>query len=75
MPAHREEFSSAAMQAAKRPAGVIPELRERVTCTPPPIANKAATQTLKPRGDITRSPKQGYQGSHKKDLKFFYNQQ
>ena len=33
---------------------------------PPPSANKAEpTLALKPRGDITRSPKQGYQWSHK----------
>ena len=39
-------------------AGVAPEvnIREHVTHTPLPSANKA----LKPRGDITRSPKQGY---------------
>ena len=38
------------------------------TRTPPPSANKAEpTLALKPRGDITRSPKQGYQWPHKKD--------
>ena len=58
------------MQAAKRSAGVAPEvnLRERVTCTPLPNANKTEpTLALKPKGDVTRSPKQGYQWPHKKD--------
>ena len=37
-------------------------------------ARKRPTLALKPRADITRSPKQGYQWPHKKDLcpqKFF----
>ena len=39
-----------------------------VTHTPLPSANKAEpTLALKPRGDVTRSPKQGYQWPHKKD--------
>ena len=39
-----------------------------VTCTPPLSLNKAEpTLALKPRGDVTRSPKQGYQWPHKKD--------
>ena len=39
-----------------------------ITCTPPLSLNKAEpTLALKPRGDITRSPKQGYQWPHKKD--------
>ena len=39
-----------------------------ITRMPPPSANKAEpTLALKPRGDITRSPKQGYQWPHKKD--------
>ena len=46
MPAHRyvEEISSAAMLAAKRSAGVAPEvhLRECVTYTPLASVNKAA---------------------------------
>ena len=48
--------------------GVAPEvnLREHISRMPPPSANKAEpTLALKPRGDITRSPKQGYQWSHK----------
>ena len=42
---------------------------------PLPSANKVAHSGFETRGDITRSPKQGYQWSHKKDLslpkKFF----
>ena len=41
-------------------------LREHISCTPPQSSSKAEpTLTLKPREDITRSPKQGYQWSHK----------
>ena len=36
--------------------------------TPPPSANKLLTLALKPRGGYARSPKQGYQWPHKKDL-------
>ena len=46
-----------------------------VTRTPPRISNKTEpTLALQPRGDVTRSPKQGYQCSCKKDScppKFF----
>ena len=54
---YEEEISSAAMVAAERLAGVAPEvnLRECVTCTP------------SPRGDVTVSPKQGYQWPHEKE--------
>ena len=39
-----------------------------VTHMPPLSSNKAEpTLALKPRGDVTRSPKQGYQWPHKKD--------
>ena len=39
-----------------------------VTCTLLLSPNKAEpTLALKPRGDVTRSPKQGYQWHHKKD--------
>ena len=58
------------MLAIKRLAGVAPEvdLKEHATHTPLPSANKAEpTPALKPRGDITRSPKQMYQWPHKKD--------
>ena len=71
MPVHRyvEENGSTAMLAIKSLAGAVPEVnfREHVTCMPVPSANKAATLTLKPRGDITRNSKQGYQWPHKKD--------
>ena len=48
--------------------GVTPEvnLRERILCMPQPSVNKAEpTLALKPRGDVTRSPEQGYQWPHK----------
>ena len=48
--------------------GVAPEvnLRECISHMPLQSVNKAEpTLALKPRGDITRSPKQGYQWSHK----------
>ena len=62
------------MLAAKKTAGVAPEvnLRECTSHTPLPSVNKAEpTVALKPRGDVTRSPKQGYQWPHKKDLSMF----
>ena len=69
MPACRymEEIGLAAMLTAKRSAGFAPEvnLREHITCMPLPSANKAAPLALKPSGDITRSPKQGYQWPQK----------
>ena len=52
-------------------AGVAPEvnLREHATHMPLPSVNKAEhTLALKPRGDITRSPKLGYQWPHKNYL-------
>ena len=33
-----------------------------------PVRIRLLTLALKPRGDVTRSPKQGYQWPHKKDL-------
>ena len=69
MPACRyvEEIGMAAMLVAKRLAGVTPEvnLREYVICMPLP---RLPTLTLKPKGDVTRSPKQGYQWPHKKGV-------
>ena len=55
----------AAMLVIKRLAGVAPEedLREciYITFTSAKQANKAEpTRALKPRGDVTRNPKQGY---------------
>ena len=58
----------AAMLAIYTGRGVTPEvnLRECISCTPPQSLNKAEpTLALKPRGDITRSPKQGYQWPQK----------
>ena len=58
-------------------AGVAPEvnLNECVIHMPPQARIRLPTLALKPRGDITRSPKQGYQWPHKKDScppKFFF---
>ena len=68
MLAHRyvKQNGSAAMLAAKRSAGVTLEvnLGEHLTHTPLSSAN----EPLKPRGDVTRSPKEGYQWPHEKDL-------
>ena len=58
----------AAMLAIYNSRGVTPEvnLSEHISHTPPWSLNKAEpTLALKPRGDITRSPKQGYQWPQK----------
>ena len=55
----------AAMLALYTGKGVTPEVNLR-ECMSLSSANKAEpTLALKPRGDITRSPKQGYQWPHK----------
>ena len=57
------------MPAAKRSAHVAPEvnLRERTLHSPLQKSNKTEpTLALKPRGDVIRNPKQGYQGPQKK---------
>ena len=72
MPARRyvEENGLAAMLATKRSAGVAPEVNimKCITDIPLPSVNKAAHPGFEPRGDVTRSLKQGYQWPHKKDL-------
>ena len=58
----------AAMLAIYTGRGVAPDmnLRECISCMPPQSLNKAEPiLALKPRGDVTRSPKQGYQWPHK----------
>ena len=58
----------AAMLAIYTSRGVTPEvnLRERISHTPLQSSNKAEpTLALKPRGDLTRSLKQGYQWPQK----------
>ena len=69
MLSHRylEENGSAAMLAAKRSAGITPEvnLKECVTHMPLSRVNKkGCTLSLKPKGNITRSPKQVYQWTY-----------
>ena len=58
------------MLATKKSVGVAPEvsLRKYVSCTPPPPSANKTQPALKPRVDVTRSPKQGHQWPHKKDL-------
>ena len=60
-----EENDSATIMAAKRLAGVTPEVNfmEYVTLTPPPSTNKAAHSGFETqrRGDVTRDPKELYQ--------------
>ena len=56
-----EENGLAAMLATKKLAGLAPlvHIREYITHMPLPSVNKAGNLALKPRGDITRSPKTG----------------
>ena len=50
-------------------AGVAPEVNLRNSLHAGDKAHKRGiTLALKPRGDVTRSPKQGYQWPHEKDL-------
>ena len=54
-------------------AGVAPEVNLRQESM-----QKGSTLALKPRADITRSPKQGYQLTHEKDKcppKFFFEKE
>ena len=61
MPAYRyvEEIGSAAILATKRSVGVTTELnhRDHETCMLYQVQIMLPTLALKPRGDITRSPK------------------
>ena len=62
----------AAMLATKRSLGVAPEMNlggKHVThICPCQVPIRLPTLTLRLRGDITRSPKQGYQWPHRNDL-------
>ena len=59
---------SAAMLAVKRSAGVTRgESEESVVYRQENIQARESNLILKPREDVTRSPKQGYQWPHKKD--------
>ena len=57
----------AAMLAVKRSAGVAPEVNLRNSAQARKNASES-TLALKPRADVTRSPKQGYQWPNKKDM-------
>ena len=65
---------SAAMLAVKRSAGVTPEVNLN---NPLQAGEKALNQrippALKPRADVTRSLKQGYQWPHKKEPSILFN--
>ena len=47
-------------------AGIAPEVIIRITSEK--AHKKGSTLALKPRTELTRSPKQGYQWPHKKDF-------
>ena len=56
------------MLAVKRAVGFAPKVNLRNHCIHViKHANEVATLALKPRVDITRNQKQGYQWPHKKD--------
>ena len=61
------QIGLAAMLAVKRLAGVAPEVNLRNSVQARKHASES-TLALKPRADVTRSPKQGYQWPHKKDM-------
>ena len=60
---------SVAMLAAKWSAGVAPEVNPRHPFNTSDKSTQVTESTLalKPRTDVTRSPKHGYQLTHKKD--------
>ena len=61
-----EEIGSAAMLAAKRLAGITPDvnLRENVTCMPLPNANKAAHSGFETQRRHHQKSIKGYQWLH-----------
>ena len=54
------------MLTSTQSAGVASEVNLRITEVRKHA--KGSTLALKPRADVTRSPKQGYQWPHEKDL-------
>ena len=64
---HASGKATSCQEVTKRSAGVA-LLVNFSECTPVPSANKHVILALKPREDITRSAKQGYQWPRKKDL-------
>ena len=60
-----EEISLVAILATKRMAGVKPEVYHIFLCQ---VQIRLPNLALKPRGDVTRSLKQGYQWPYKKDF-------
>ena len=65
-----DQKGSAAMLTTIQSAGVAPEVNLRNPLCAGDKACKRFTLALKPRGDITRSPKQGYQWPNKKEKIF-----
>ena len=63
-----DQKDSAVMLTSIQSAGVTPEVNLRIKHADEKAHKKGSTQALKPRADIIRSPKQGYQWPHKKDL-------
>ena len=61
-----DQKGSAAMLTFIQSAGVTSEVN--LSITQGESMQKGSTLALKPRADITRSPKQGYQWPHEKDL-------
>ena len=56
-----------AMLTSIQSAGVSPEVNLRNSTQTRKRTSEKFTLALKPRADVTRSPKQGYQWPHKKD--------
>ena len=66
-----DQKGSAAMLTSIQSTGVTPEVNLRITQVRKNTGEKAhrgSTLALKPRADVTRSPKQGYQWPHNKDV-------
>ena len=63
LPGHRyvEEINTTAMLATKMLAGVTPMVNLREDVHLCQVQIRLPTLALKPRWDVTRSPKQGYQ--------------
>ena len=60
------------MLTSIRSAGVTPELNLRKSAQARKHLSEKSTLALKPRADMTRSPKQGYQRPHEMEKKCHY---
>ena len=61
-----DQKGSAAMLTSAQPAGVTPEVNQRIIQVRQHA--QGSTLALKPRADFTRNPKQEYQWPQEKDL-------